>query len=100
DLTVTGVQTCALPICTGEHDLALLQYTSGTTDTPKGVMLSHGNLVVNIVQVRHWMPDARRGREIVLCALPLSHSYGVTSCMNTSIGIAGTLVLLPTSRTD
>ena len=85
---------------TGEHDLALLQYTSGTTDTPKGVMLSHGNLVVNIVQVRHWMPDARRGREVVLCALPLSHSYGVTSCMNTSIGIAGTLVLLPTSRID
>ncbi|HWZ19725.1 MAG TPA: alpha/beta fold hydrolase [Ktedonobacteraceae bacterium] len=83
---------------TGEHDLALLQYTSGTTDIPKGVMLSHGNLVVNIVQVRHWMPDARRGREVVLCALPLSHSYGVTSCMNTSIGIAGTLVLLPTSR--
>src|SRR6266566_3550253 len=85
---------------TGEHDLALLQYTSGTTDNPKGVMLSHGNLVVNIVQVRHWMPDARRGREVVLCALPLSHSYGVTSCMNTSIGIAGTLVLLPTSRID
>jgi len=83
---------------TGEHDLALLQYTSGTTDVPKGVMLSHGNLVVNIIQVRHWMPDARRGREVVLCALPLSHSYGVTSCMNTSIGIAGTLVLLPTSR--
>ena len=85
---------------TGEHDLALLQYTSGTTDIPKGVMLSHGNLVVNIVQVRHWMPDARRGREVVLCALPLSHSYGVTSCMNTSIGIAGTLILLPTSRID
>src|SRR6266702_224298 len=85
---------------TDKDDLALLQYTSGTTDNPKGVMLSHGNLVVNIVQVRHWMPDAKRGREIVLCALPLSHSYGVTSCMNTSIGIAGTLVLLPTSRID
>jgi long-chain acyl-CoA synthetase len=83
-----------------EHDLALLQYTSGTTDIPKGVMLSHANLVVNIVQVRHWMPDAKRGREVVLCALPLSHSYGITSCMNTSIGIAGTLVLLPTSRTN
>lgn len=85
---------------TDETDLALLQYTSGTTDIPKGVMLSHGNLVVNVVQVRHWMPDAKRGREVVLCALPLSHSYGVTSCMNTSIGIAGTLVLLPTSRID
>ena len=84
---------------TNLHDLALLQYTSGTTDTPKGVMLSHGNLVVNVAQVRHWIPDARRGREVILCVLPLSHSYGVTSCMNTSIGIAGTLVLLPTIRT-
>ena len=81
-------------------DLALLQYTSGTTDTPKGVMLSHGNLIVNVAQIRHWMPDARRGREVVLCVLPLSHSYGVTSCMNTSVGIAGTLVLLPTTRID
>jgi long-chain acyl-CoA synthetase len=85
---------------TDGHDLALLQYTSGTTDIPKGVMLSHGNLVVNIVQIRHWMPDARRGREVVLCVLPLSHTYGVTGCMNTSIGIAGTLVLLPTIRID
>jgi long-chain acyl-CoA synthetase len=85
---------------TDEHELALLQYTSGTTDIPKGVTLSHGNLVVNVVQVRHWMPDARRGREVILCVLPLSHSYGVTSCMNTSIGIAGTLVLLPTTRID
>lgn len=85
---------------TNSHDLALLQYTSGTTDNPKGVMLSHGNLVVNVTQVRHWMPDVRRGREVVLCALPLSHSYGVTSCMNVCIGIAGTLVLLPTTRTD
>ena len=85
---------------TDGNDLALLQYTSGTTDTPKGVMLSHSNLVVNVVQIRHWMPDARRGREVVLCVLPLSHSYGVTSCMNTSIGIAGTLVLIPTTRID
>jgi long-chain acyl-CoA synthetase len=83
---------------TDDRDLALIQYTSGTTDTPKGVMLSHGNLVVNVTQVRHWMPDARRGHEVLLCVLPLSHSYGVTSCMNTSIGIAGTLVLLPTTR--
>jgi long-chain acyl-CoA synthetase len=90
--------TTALYSGTEERDLALIQYTSGTTDIPKGVMLSHSNLVVNVTQVRHWMPDARRGREVLLCVLPLSHSYGVTSCMNTSIGIAGTLVLLPTTR--
>ena len=81
-------------------DLALLQYTSGTTDTPKGVMLSHKNLVVNVLQQRHCITDARRGKEVILGVLPLSHSYGITSCMNLSIAIAGTLVLLPTPRID
>ncbi len=81
-------------------DLALLQYTSGTTDTPKGVMLSHANLVVNVLQQRHCMTDARRGKEVILGVLPLSHSYGVTSCMNLSLAIAGTLVLLPAPRID
>lgn len=92
--------TSALDSGTRSDDLALLQYTSGTTDTPKGVMLSHSNLVVNVAQVRHWMSDAKRGREVTLCALPLSHSYGVTDCMNLSIALAGTLVLLPTTRTS
>jgi len=81
-------------------DLALLQYTSGTTDTPKGVMLSHANLVVNVLQQRHCITDARRGKEVILGVLPLSHSYGITSCMNLSIAIAGTLVLLPAPRID
>ncbi len=80
------------------QDLALIQYTSGTTDTPKGVMLSHGNLMVNVSQIRHWMPDARQGRETVLCVLPLSHIYGLTDCMNLPIAIAGSIVLLPTMR--
>lgn len=85
---------------TSSDDLALLQYTSGTTDMPKGVMLSHGNLVVNVVQTRHWIQDARRGREVVLGVLPLSHSYGITDCMNFSVAMAGSLVLLPTRRTE
>ncbi len=82
------------------NDLALLLYTSGTTDTPKGVMLSHRNLVVNVLQQRHCIVDARRGKEVILGVLPLSHSYGVTSCMNLSIAIAGTLVLLPAPRIE
>jgi len=92
----------AIPLNSGStlSDLALLQYTSGTTDTPKGVMLSHGNLVVNVAQVRHWMPTARRGHEIILGVLPLSHSYGITNCMNLSSALACTLILMPTARTD
>lgn len=85
---------------TGPNDLALLQYTSGTTDMPKGVMLTHANLMANVVQVRHWIQDARRGKEVVLCVLPLSHSYGITSCMNYAIATAAALVLLPTGRTE
>jgi len=81
-------------------DLALLQYTSGTTDTPKGVMLSHRNLVVNVLQQGHCITEARRGKEVILGVLPLSHSYGVTSCMNLSIALAGTLVLLPAPRIE
>ena len=85
---------------TTSDDLALLQYTSGTTDSPKGVMLTHGNLMVNVSQVRHWIPDARRGHEIVLSVLPLSHSYGVTDCLNLPVALAASIVLLPTARID
>ncbi len=85
---------------TSSDDLALLQYTSGTTDMPKGVMLSHTNLVVNVVQTRHWIQDAKRGREVVLCVLPLSHSYGITDCMNFAVAMASSLVLLPTRRIE
>ncbi|HET9921270.1 MAG TPA: alpha/beta fold hydrolase, partial [Ktedonobacteraceae bacterium] len=85
---------------TSSGDLALLQYTSGTTDSPKGVMLTHCNLMVNVSQVRHWMPDAKRGQEVILSVLPLSHSYGVTDCLNLPIAIAGSSVLLPTARID
>jgi len=85
---------------TTSKSLALIQYTSGTTDTPKGVMLSHGNLMANVAQIRHWMPDARRGREVILAVLPLSHSYGTTDCMNLATALACTLVLVPTTRTD
>jgi long-chain acyl-CoA synthetase len=75
--------------------LAVLAYTSGTTDEPKGVMLSHRALVANTLQLRHWLPEAREGKEVLLAALPLTHSYGMTACMNLGISLAATLVLLP-----
>jgi long-chain acyl-CoA synthetase len=55
--------------------------------------------MMNVVQKRHWMPDARRGREVILCVLPLSHSYGITSCLNMSMAIGASMVLLPIRRT-
>lgn len=79
-------------------DLAVLLYTSGTVERPKGVMLTHRSLMVNAAQVRHWLPETSRGREVVLCTLSLAHSYGLTSALDLCMALAGTLVLLPTTR--
>lgn len=80
-------------------DLALIQYSSGTTDAPKGIMLTHGNIVANTTQVRHWITDIDEGDERMLCVLPFSHSYGMTAALNVGVSIAATLILLPTFST-
>ena len=77
------------------NDLATIIYTGGTTDVPKGVMLSHRNLVANALQTRHWVPDAGEGRERFLCVLPFSHSYGLTTALNVPIALGATLILKP-----
>jgi len=77
------------------EDLALLQYTGGTTGVPKGAMLTHRNMLANTIQVRHWLSDAREGGEVMLSVLPFFHVYGMTVCMNMAIYIASTMVLLP-----
>ena len=75
------------------HDLAVIIYTGGTTDAPKGVMLSHRNLIANTIQTRHWMPHVEEGRERFLCVLPFTHSYGMTTTLNVPIAIGATLIL-------
>lgn len=75
-------------------DLAVVMYTSGTTEAPKGVRLSHSNLVANALQLRHWVPDLKTGGETFLCVLPFSHSYAMTAAMNLPVAVGGTMVLL------
>ncbi len=77
------------------QDLALLQYTGGTTGTPKGAMLTHRNLRANAAQGRAWMPGLADGRETVYAVLPLFHAYGLTLCLTFAMSIGATLVLLP-----
>jgi len=77
------------------NSIASILFTSGTTDEPKGVCLTHANLVANSLQTRHWIPDVRYGEEIFLAVLPLTHSYGMTTAMNIPIVIGATIVLLP-----
>ena len=75
--------------------VAALPYSSGTTGLPKGVMLSHHNLVANVYQII--APDAApfRPHEIVLCFLPLYHIYGLNVVLNPTLVLGGTLVLMP-----
>jgi long-chain acyl-CoA synthetase len=81
-------------------DVAVLQYTSGTTSTPKGVMLSHSNLVANALQTRHWLPRLKEGREVILSVLPFSHAYGMTVAMNVPIALAATMIVVPSFATE
>ena len=76
-------------------DVAAIQYTGGTTARPQGVVLSHRNLVANVVQVRSWLPDARDGEEVVLSVVPFSHVYGMTVALNLAVAMGASMVLLP-----
>jgi long-chain acyl-CoA synthetase len=83
------------PVDAAPGDLAVLQYTGGTTGTPKGVMLSHANLVANAQQVTAWFPHAVKGQEKVLAVLPLFHVFALTTAMNVPIAMGGEIILLP-----
>lgn len=77
------------------EDLALIQYTSGTTGLPKGAMLSHRNITVNAAQARAWVPTISRGTSVVYAVLPLFHAYGLTLCLTFAMSMGSRLVLFP-----
>jgi long-chain acyl-CoA synthetase len=80
-------------------DVALLQYTGGTTGIPKGAILTHRNLVVNAVQCRTWLTLKNQGESVILAVIPFFHVYGMTTAMNLGILIGASLVLLPKFHT-
>jgi long-chain acyl-CoA synthetase len=82
------------------QDVAVLQYTGGTTGLPKGAMLTHAALYANTQQVRIWAIGARPGKEKVVGALPLFHVFGMTAVMNVGIAAGFELILLPRFRLD
>lgn len=81
-------------------DVAVLQYTGGTTGTPKGAMLSHANLHANAVQTRAWAPEIGNGNEKILAVLPLFHAFGMTGAMNVGFRIGAELLLAPRFKVD
>jgi long-chain acyl-CoA synthetase len=77
------------------QDLAALQFTGGTTGTPKAAMLTHYNLVANTLQMKEWFVGSEQGREVFLAALPLTHVYGMTVALNFAVRLAATIVVQP-----
>jgi len=76
-------------------DVAVLQYTGGTTGTPKGAMLSHANIYVNVQQVAAWQPELADGEERVLGILPFFHVFALTVVMNFAIAKAAEIIIMP-----
>ena len=82
-----------------KEDVAVLQYTGGTTGLPKGAMLTHFNLVSNCIAMNAWVSSvARRGKDTALTNLPLFHIYGMQICMNAYIYSGTTIALNPDPR--
>ena len=81
-------------------DVALLQYTSGTTGAPKGAVLTHRNLRSNAAQGRAWVPGLVDGAETVYGVLPFFHAYGLTLCLTFAMSIGARLVLFPKFDVD
>ena len=82
------------------NDIAIIQYTGGTTGTPKGAMLTHANVSTNALQVKMWLGKTNPGEERFLCVLPFFHVFAMTAAMNMGIITGSELILLPRFELD
>jgi long-chain acyl-CoA synthetase len=76
-------------------DIAVLQYTGGTTGTPKAAVLTHGNLVSNVIQINNWGTVPETGNSTVICIIPFFHVFGMTICLNLSVYRGFRMILIP-----
>lgn len=88
---------CSIPIVTGD-DVAIFQYSGGTTGIPKAAVGLHRNLIANTLQFRHWLVGLEDGNEVVLAAVPLYHVYGMVIAMSVGIALGAKLVLIQNPR--
>src|SRR5207248_9617150 len=95
NLLRSSTATLIPPYTASEHTLAALPYSSGTTGLPKGVMLTHYNLVANIFQFLGPDTFGITSTDVLLCFLPLYHIYGLNVGLNPALTVGATLVLMP-----
>jgi long-chain acyl-CoA synthetase len=94
DVLAAGKTLRPVPI-DPESDVAVLQYTGGTTGTPKGAMLTHANITINCRQSAAWATNLESGKERVLAALPFFHAFAMTTVMNFALQEGHELVIMP-----
>ncbi|MFA5874144.1 MAG: AMP-binding protein, partial [Anaerolineales bacterium] len=82
----------------GPDDIALFQYSGGTTGVSKAAVAMHRNLVANTLQIDLWMPSLVAGKEVVLMAIPLFHVYGMVAGMLFAISSGAGMVMVPNPR--
>lgn len=82
------------------EDVALYQYTGGTTGKAKGVVLTHRNILANALQCKEWFIGAEEGKEVFMLALPVFHAFGMTGGMNLALALAGKMVVVPKFDAD
>ncbi|HEY7669536.1 MAG TPA: long-chain fatty acid--CoA ligase [Hyphomicrobium sp.] len=99
DVLVGGGKLSRVPI-DPMTDVAVLQYTGGTTGTPKGAMLTHANIYVNVQQVASWRPDLVEGEQRVLGILPFFHVFALTVVMNFAIAKGAEIIIMPRFALD
>ena len=85
----------AMPAIDASADVAVLQYTGGTTGTPKGAMLTHANVAINCRQGAAWATHLVQGNERVLAALPFFHVFAMTAVMNFALAYGAEIVIMP-----
>ena len=94
-----GAREKFIPVECKQDDIAVLQYTGGTTGIAKGAMLTHGNLVANLLQIRPMLEDnIVEGQEVVIAPLPLYHIYSFTLNCGTMLEAGAHNVLIPNPR--
>lgn len=98
DFVAAGKQAPPARVEVGPDDIALLQYTGGTTGIAKGAVALHRNLTSNTKMVSSWLTDLREGEEIILGSIPFFHSYGMITVMALAPSIGATIVAIPNPR--
>ena len=98
ELLATPGQPGSEPPVHPREDVAVFQYTGGTTGIPKGAMLTHRNLVANALQVGAWLPKGDGGQERFLGVIPLFHVYGLTTALTGPVAVGAETILHPNPR--